>query len=142
MLRVVVGEDNRIGAWVAQQVGKYWVFGAGRAFGWVDDDGRLLGAVSFTNYDGMTVWLDAAGVPKSGWLTRAGLRQIFYHCFVTLNCVRASAMVPENNEKSRKMLRQIGFKEEARLKHAAPNGGDMLIVTLFKDDCAWLVARK
>ena len=130
--------DDRVGEWVSREVGKLWHSALGYALGWVDEEGKLLGGVTFTNYDGTTVWLDAAGVPKSRWLDRRGLFLILQYCFEQMECKQASALVPESNTKSRKLMKQIGFDIEAKLAEAAPAGGDMLIYTMFKEDCPWL----
>lgn len=134
----VTGLDNVVGAWVSREVGKLWYPGKGRAIGWADAEGKLLGGVTFFEFDGVNVWLDAAGIPKSGWLTRAGLKQIFDYVFVQLQCVRASLMVPANNAASLKMVKQIGFVQEAVLERAAPEGQDMLVFRMFREDCKWI----
>jgi hypothetical protein len=47
-------------------------------------------------------------------------------------------MIPENNDKSLKLVRQVGFEYEATLTRAAPEGKDMLVLRMFKEDCRWL----
>lgn len=126
------------GWWVAQEIGKLWHPGAGRALGWVTEDNVLAAGVTFTNFDGTNVWLDCAANPKTRWLDRRGLWAIFNYVFEQLQCVRCSVMIPENNEKSLKLARSAGFEYEATLERAAPEGYDMLVLRMFKENCRWL----
>lgn len=142
MHTIVVGWDDYVGRWVCREVGKLWVPGNGKALGWQDSSGDIVAGVTFTNFDGRTVWLDCAALPKSRWLDRRGLFVIFNYVFEQLGCVRASAMIPEDNIESRKLVEQAGFEQEASLKNAAPGGKQMLVYTLFKEDCRWLRRRK
>lgn len=125
------------GAWVCAEIGKLWHQGAGRALGWWADDGLVAG-VTFTNFDGVNVWLDCAAKPGARWLDRRGLWAIFHYVFEQLQCVRCSVMIPENNDKSLKLAQQAGFEVEAVLQRAAPNGMNMLVLRMFKEDCRWL----
>lgn len=138
MNSIVVGKDDIVGAWVCREIGKLWVPTAGRALGWVDDSGKLIAGVTFTNFDGVNVLVDCAALPKSRWLDRRALWSIFHYCFEQLGVVRVTAMVPENNNKSIKLVEGIGFKFEARLERAAPQGYAMLVFTMFDSDCRWL----
>jgi RimJ/RimL family protein N-acetyltransferase len=127
------------GQWVAGEIGKLWHGpSAGRAIGWISDEGVLVAGVSFTNFDGVNVWLDCAAQPKTRWLNRRGLWAIFHYVFEQLGCVRCSVAIPENNEKSRKLVEGAGFKLEARLERAAPEGTDMLVYRMFREECKWL----
>lgn len=110
----------------------------GRALGWTGADGGLIAGVTFTNFDGVNVWMDCAATVKSRWLDRRGLFAIFHYVFEQLGCVRASLMVPEDNEKSLKLVRNAGFEYEATLERAAPNNKNMLVFRMFKENCRWL----
>jgi RimJ/RimL family protein N-acetyltransferase len=135
----ITTDDNWAGFWVSRHVGKLW-FGSphGRALGWYGDEGEIVAGVTFTNFDGANVWMDCAAEPGTRWLDRRGLWAIFHYVFEQLGCVRCSVMIPENNDKSLKLVQQAGFKYEATLERAAPEGKDMLIYRMFKEDCRWL----
>lgn len=134
---IVLGKDNVVGPWVFHEVGRLWFPGMGRALGW-ERDGNLLAGVTFTNFDGVNVWMDCAATPGSKWLDRRGLWVIFHYVFEQLQCERCSAMIPEDNEKSLKLVQQAGFEYEATLVRAAPNNKNMLVFRMFKEDCKWL----
>ena len=138
MSAIVLGQDDAVGNWVCREIGKLWVPGAGRALGWTDSSGDLIAGVTFTNFDGVNVWLDCAAKPKTRWLDRRGLWAIFHYCFEQLGVTRVTVAVPENNDKSIKLVKSGGFKYEARLEKAAPQGYDMLIFRMFDHECRWL----
>lgn len=140
-MRIVVGHDNVVGQWVCHQIGKLWVPGSGTTLGW-DGDGHLVAGITFTNFDGTNVWLDCAALPGSRWLDRRGLWAIFNFVFNQLGCSRASAMIPESNVKSRKLVESAGFEQEATLKRAAPGGEDMYVYRMFREDCRWLQRKE
>lgn len=123
--------------WVCAQVGKRWIPQAGHALGFFSDDDALLGGVYFSGYDGTNVILDAAGMPGSRWLDRRGLWAIFHYSFEQLGCARATAFVPESNEKSIKLVKQAGMVYEAALERAAPGAERMLVFRMFADECPW-----
>lgn len=136
-MKIVTDEANRVGEFVAHEVGKLWVKDSGAALGW-DSDGALVAGVTFTNFDGINVWLDCAATPGTRWLDRRGLWAIFYYVFEQLECSRCSAMVPEDNDKSLKLVQSAGFEYEATLERAAPNNKNMLVFRMFKENCLWL----
>lgn len=136
---IITTDWDYAGWWVAQEVGKLWHGPkAGQALGWIRDDGVLVAGVSFTNYDGVNVWLDCAAQEKTRWLDRRGLYAIFHYVFEQLKCVRCTVAIPEDNEKSIKLVKQAGFELEATLERAAPNNKNMLVFRMFREECKWL----
>lgn len=133
--------SNYAGRWVCQQIGKLWHEGAGRALGWWSGD-ELIAGVTFTNFDGVNVWLDCAAKPGSRWLDRRGLYAVFHYVFEQLQCVRCSVMIPADNNKSLKLCIAAGFEHEAVLSRAAPSGQNMFVLRMFKEDCRWLGRKK
>lgn len=137
-MRIVTDRPDIVGPWVCREIGKLWVPGAGTALGWVDHSGDLVAGVTFTGFDGTTVWLDCAAVPKKRWADRRALWAVFSYCFEQLGCTRASSLVPEDNAVARKFNEIAGLRQEAVLKRAAPGGKDMIVYTQFAEDCKWL----
>lgn len=137
-MKIVIGQDDYVGQWVFREVGKLWVSGIGRALGFVNEAGDLIAGVTFTAFDGVNVVMDCAAVSKSRWLDRRGLWAVFQYPFEQLEVLRVTALIPESNKASRKLVEQAGFEQEATLKRAAPGGEDMLVYRLFREDCRWL----
>jgi len=137
-MQIVTDASDYVGSWVSREVGKLWISGAGRALGWKEPEGFLVAGVTFTNFDGINVWLDCAAIEGSRWLDRRGLYAIFHYVFVQLGCLRVSCAIPEDNEKSLKLVQSAGLTYEASLERAAPGGKNMLVYRMFKEECPWL----
>lgn len=137
-MTIVTDMPDYVGPWVCREIGKLWVSGAGKTLGWMAPSGALVAGITFTNFDGVNVWLDCAAVEKSRWLDRRGLFAIFHYVFEQLGCVRCSAMIPEDNAKSLKLVQYAGFEYEATLGRAAPNNKNMLVFRMFKENCPWI----
>ena len=103
-MRIVADRPDVVGPWVYREIGKLWINdpGFGTALGWVNNQGELVAGVTFTNYDGANVWIDAAAKAKTRWADRRALWAVFSYCFDQLGCVRVSSMVPEDNKVAQK----------------------------------------
>ena len=97
-------------------------------------DGELIAGVCFESQNKNAMWGHqhiTKPPSKSFWIEVA--RYIYIQC----GCKRFSAIVDASNEKAIKLNKHIGFKTEATLAQAG-NNGDLLIMTLFKEDCRFL----
>jgi RimJ/RimL family protein N-acetyltransferase len=140
VLEIATGCPDYVGPRVFKEIGKLWKSGHDQAIGWFQND-EFVAGVTFTNFDGVNVWMDCAAEPATRWLDRRGLWAIFHYVFEQLGCVRCSAMIPEDNYKSLKLVQSAGFEHEATLERAAPDNKNMLVFRMFKEHCRWL-ARK
>ena len=139
-MQIVTDRADVVGPWVYAQIGKLWIDDEryGTALGWVNHAGELVAGVTFTGFDGTTVWLDCAALPKARWADRRALWAVFHYAFEQLGCVRVSSLVPAENTVARKFNESAGLVHEATLARAAPNNGDMMVYRMFREDCRWL----
>jgi RimJ/RimL family protein N-acetyltransferase len=97
-------------------------------------DDELIAGVAFESQNRNTLWghQHITKTPsKSFWIAVANY--IYNQC----GCIRFSAIVDANNEKAIRLNKHIGFVVEATLKDAGDNG-DLLIMTLWRDNCRFL----
>ncbi len=102
-------------------------------------DGKLVGAVVWHNYDRQAGDVEvsiAADTPR--WLSREMLERIFWFPFVMLECRRISARVSVANTRSRRLCEGLGFQLEGLKRKAMPDGNDMLIYGLLREECRFL----
>jgi RimJ/RimL family protein N-acetyltransferase len=99
-------------------------------------NGELLGGGIFTNYTGRSVCMHIASFDPS-WLNRDLLWVAFHYPFVQLKCQKILAMVPANNHRALEFDTKLGFKEETIIRDVY-NTGDMIVLSMYKDDCRWL----
>jgi RimJ/RimL family protein N-acetyltransferase len=100
--------------------------------------GELVAGVLYEGYNGYNVWMHVAADPGGKWLNRAFLRYCFQYPFVELNCKRVSGYVEARNADARRFDQHLGFREEAVLRGAASDGGDVILYVMRREDCRYL----
>lgn len=101
-------------------------------------DGELVAGVVYEGYNGRNIWMHVAAIPGARWMSREFLHAVFAYPFDLCKVDRVSGYVNESNLQARRFDEHLGFKEEARLRGAAPDGGDVLVYVMWRDDCRFL----
>lgn len=101
-------------------------------------DGELIAGVVYEGFNGRNVWMHVAAEPGARWLVRDYLRACFEYPFNVCGCDRVSGHVDDSNEAAKRFDEHLGFKQEARLKGAAPDGGDVILYVMWKKDCRYV----
>jgi RimJ/RimL family protein N-acetyltransferase len=128
---IVQGEE--IGHWVAQKIEGGYFAEQSSAIGLMKD-GKILAGVIYENWNKQTVFCHIA---IQGRLTKSYLKAIFDYPFNVLNVQKIIVPVVTDNQKSIKLVTNMGFAEEARIKDGSPLG-DIIFMTLAKKDCRFL----
>lgn len=111
-----------------------------QGIGLIKDD-ELIAGVMFDDYNGSNMWMHVAAVPGRRWMTRDFLYATFAYPFLQLNIRRLSGWVEADNIDARRFDEHIGFKQEAVLKQAGRNGVDVIIYSMFKEDCRFIKGK-
>lgn len=98
-------------------------------------DGQLVAGVVYEGFNGRNIWIHVAALPGSRWMTRDYLRACFEYPFTVCGVDRLSGYVNESNTAARRFDEHLGFREEARLTGAAPDGGDVILYVMWKKEC-------
>ncbi len=104
----------------------------------LERDGKLVAGVVYDGFNGQNVWMHVAAEPGAHWMTRDYLRYCFHYPFNEMGVKRVSAYANASNEKANRLDEHIGFKPEARLRGAAPDGGDVILYVMRREDCRFL----
>lgn len=104
----------------------------------LERDGELVAGVVYEGYNQHNVWMHVAAVPGRSWLNRNFLRYCFEYPFNELGCSRVSGYVEASNLDARRFDEHLGFKQEAVLKDAASDGGDVILYVMRREDCRFL----
>lgn len=131
----LVFDPARVFAFVSERVALQPVGGM-RAIG-LERGGKLVAGVVYEGYTGHNIWMHVAAEPGSRWLTRDFLRAAFTYPFVQLGVDRVSGYVDASNAAARRFDEHLGFREEAVLKGAARDGGDVILYVMWKKDCRY-----
>lgn len=91
----------------------------------------IKGVVAFYNYRG--TGMEIAFAADGAWARRDLMAQAMRYPFA-IGCHRVSALARKDNKKVRKLLEQLGFKQEGKLRRAAEDGTDMFIYGLLEHE--------
>jgi RimJ/RimL family protein N-acetyltransferase len=101
-----------------------------------DSDGKLLGGVIYDGLTGPCIFAHQASFNKR-WLSRDMLWVMFDYPFNQLKCKKICGTIPSSNLGLLAFNVKLGFKVEATIKDAYPDG-DMLVMSMTRDECRWL----
>ena len=138
MKKLIIADSERVIPYVDRQIG-------GRehlpmdsfCIGIAAEDGSLVGGVVYTSFDGVGVTLHSAGTSRM-WLNRMFLKAVFSYPFKQLKCRRLTTIVRADNPHASVVAEKAGFKLEGRLREGEPDGCDLLIYGMLKNECRWL----
>ena len=138
MTKILVGAHDFVGAWVMdqQQSPGGWVPGRGSGFG-VTDHGELIAGVVFDSWNGASVQMHVAALPGRNWVSKALLGIVFDYPFNQLKVKKILGTVGESNVAARRFDEHVGFKLEATLSEAHPDGM-LLVYSMTREQCRWL----
>ena len=100
--------------------------------------GELVAGVLYEGFNGRNMWIHVAAKPGAKWLVRDYLKACFQYPFVVCGVDRLTGYVNESNLAARRFDEHLGFREEARLKGAAPDGGDVILYVMWKKECRYV----
>ncbi len=136
MKQIIVREDHIVGPWVCERTGGTYVPGDSSTMGLADAHGNLVGGVLFDHYNGRSIAMHVAGDGRR-WLNREFIRACFDYVFNQLGVHKVIGMVPSWNKGALRFDFKLGFEKEAVIEDAVP-GGDLIILSMTRDQCRWL----
>ena len=104
----------------------------------LEKDGELIAGALYEGFNGQNVWAHLAGAPGRRWMTRQFLWYGFHYPFNEMGVKRISGYVNASNTDARRLNEHLGYQEEARLKGAAPDGGDVILYVMWRENCRFL----
>jgi L-amino acid N-acyltransferase YncA len=128
---IVAGPE--VGHWVTSRIGGFFDPVCMSAIGW-QSDGRLTAGAAYRDWNGVSI---EGQIAADKPLTRGLLFAIFDYPFRQLGARKIIATTSADHIRSIRLLRRLGFLEEACLRDAAP-GGDLIICTMRQEDCRFL----
>lgn len=102
------------------------------------EDGELIAGVIYDDYNGSNVFMHVAAIPGRRWMTREYLYTCFAYPFTQLQCDRITGWVEASNLDARRFDEHLGFQQEAVLKRAARDGGDVIMYVMFREHCRFI----
>jgi RimJ/RimL family protein N-acetyltransferase len=104
----------------------------------LERDGELIAGVIYEGYNKQSIWAHIAAQPGAQWLNKEYLlfctRYAFEYCRVKM----ILGYMDATNTQALRFASHLGFKEEARIRDAATEGGDILILKMRPEDCRYM----
>jgi len=138
--QIVINAEDVVAPFMELHCHSHGAFTAGRGIG-LTDAGQLIAACWYDSWNGVNLNMHVAALPGRRWMTRDFLYTVFDYPFRVCGVKRITGLVAASNHDARRFDEHIGFKLEATLKDAAPDG-DLLVYAMFKPECKWLNLRR
>lgn len=129
-------QGAEIGAWVADKINGIYHSESSSAIG-LQKDGNTIAGVIYENWNKASIFCHIA---IEGRLTKAYLKAIFDYPFNVCKVDKIIVPVVSTHDKSIKLVKNMGFEEEARIANASEHG-DIVFLTLTKENCRFLGVR-
>lgn len=135
MAELILYDRDRVGLWVAKQVGQRAHWGTFNAFG-VELNGEIVAGVVVHQINGANAFCHIAIAKPC-----KAMYDLFFvvadYSFRQLELKRLTGLVPLSEPHVIKFDKKLGFEEEFVMKDAAPDGG-MQVLVMWADNCRWL----
>lgn len=132
----MIVSNESVGHWVAEKLGSGYFAARSNAIGLMKDN-KLIAGVIYENWNRRSIMCH---IVVEGRLTRLYVGAIFNYAFNVCNVEKIIVPVESHNLKSIKLIENMGFTEEGRIKDSQPNG-DIILYTMVKGDCRFLGDR-
>lgn len=132
----IISDGTIAGPWTAKKLFSNFNAAASRAIG-LEREGRIVAGVIYEGWNGRSV---VCHIAIEGLMTPAYLAAIFHYPFLHLGADKIIAPVAEGNRESIRLVEKLGFRKEAQLLDAHPDGS-LLLYTMSAKDCRFIGAR-
>lgn len=131
---VVYGDDERVAAWVQDQLGGGEIAGPYQALGIENPAGELVFGVVFFNEQEADITIAMAATDMRPAIPSMYQRILDYP-FAQLGLPRVSAEIALSNRRCVRFALGSGFRLEGVKRKAAADGGDVGVFGLLADEC-------
>ena len=131
-----IAKGPEVGHWVAKRIEGGYFEGRSEALG-LKRDGELVAGVIYENWNYQSIWCHIA---IEGRLTPGYLAAIFDYPFNICQVEKIIVPIGSDNAEGLRLVRKMGFVEEARIKDGRPDG-DIVFLTLAQKNCRYIKER-
>ena len=121
-------------AWAKKVIGLEGMTGDVTTISLLDDKGDFLAVTVFSAYTGTNIDMHIAARPKSHWLSRSYFNASFEFPFRVLEVPRVTGLIRAENLDAQRFVSRLGFQYEGRMRKAFPDGGDLVLYGLLREE--------
>ena len=134
MIQLLLNRDDYVSAWLQSKIPGI-SFHDCKAIGIIKNQKLIAGVVYHNLRDGQ---IEASiAVTDKNWANKTILYALFAYPFKQCNCHRILVTVRDNNNKSIKLAKRLGFKHEGKLRQMFPPH-DAVLLGMLRSECKWL----
>lgn len=139
MRHILAHQDEMVAKWVSARM-PIFEFGSSpyTAIGLANKAGSLIAGVVYQNFTKTDIHMHVAALDGKRWLSKAFLGECFRYPFKQLDCARVTGLVPGRNIDAQRFDEHLGFVLEGRVRKILPNGDDLVIYGMLREECRWL----
>jgi len=123
-------ENAKLGLWMSQRI-PHFVPKNFTTIAWFERGVGIIACAMFHNYRTTDIEISFAAEPGTKWMQRDLINMVLRYPFNQLGCHRLTAIVRKDNKRARKLVQQIGFKQEGKIRRADVDGHDMFLYGLL-----------
>lgn len=135
-MKMIRDASGFVGQWVADR-SKSTIEDGAMSFGFVNDDGRLVAGVTITRRDGNTCMITVAATDPH-WCHPTHLASMFGTVYDELGVDLIYVLCATSNRRSNRLALGLGFQADGRLRGIGPNGDDLNLYGMLREDCKFL----
>ena len=125
---------NEAVAWAKEVIGIEGVPGNVTAISLVDNNDEFLAVTVFSSFTATNMDMHIAARPKSRWLSRSFFNASFEFPFRVLEVARVTGLIRAENLNAQRFVSRLGFKYEGCMRKAFPDGGDLVLYGLLREE--------
>ncbi len=137
MARTIIADAARIGEFVKSRMDFSVDWTDFKAIG-IERDGRVVAGVVYEGMTSRDVNMHCA-IDDPSAVNYAWMFTVFDYPFNQCGLIRVTGLVPRSNTKALSFdIDKVGFKVEGIVRKAFPNGDDVVVLGMLKDECKWI----
>ncbi len=121
-------------AWAKKIIGINGMSGDVTAISLLDDNDEFLAVTVFSAYTKTNIDMHIAARPKCHWLSRSFFNASFELPFRVLEVPRVTGLIRAENLDAQRFVSRLGFQYEGRMRKAFPDGGDLVLYGLLREE--------
>jgi len=129
----VIRSDRTVIDWVSEHLAGAKFQEGATALG-LERHGKLVAGVVYENWNGVSC---TCHIAITAPLSKDYLRAIFHYPFIFGNLGKIIAPISQSNRKSIRLVTNMGFRKEAQILDASPDGS-VELYTLGRDECRFI----
>ena len=121
-------------AWAKKVIGIEGLTGSVTSVSLVDENDEFLAVTVFSAYTGTNIDMHIAAKRSNAWASRRFFHASFELPFLVLEVPRVTGLIRGGNLTAQGFVSRLGFQYEGRMRKAFPDGEDLVLYGLLRED--------